>query len=141
MSVFTPPLSPQSESACFLIPSYFDITNRFLHTYSLNCCFPLQSPCHYSWVTVSQYCTRSIPPLGGPAILVRFEKPPPAQACVVRVSCLSSVPLCGECQTRTESVDMPLCYVMYPTEKHLDSYFVESAIPLLPCQSPCNEWL
>ena len=60
-------------------------------------------------------------PIGNPPTCVRFENPPPAQAIFVPFSCVSSVPLCGEGQTWSESVDMLVCHVISPTVNHVDS--------------------
>lgn len=52
---------------------------------------------------------------------VKFENSPPAQAIFVPFSCVSSVPLCGEGETRSELVDMLVCHVISSTAKHVDS--------------------
>ena len=62
-----------------------------------------------------------IGPMGKLVIQGEIENSPPAKSRFDGFLCVSSVPLCGEGETRSELVDMLVCHVISSTAKHVDS--------------------
>ena len=93
----------------------------FFHVFLVFPCVVKVKPGRNQWTCWYVMSSVEFQPIGELVIQVGIENSPPAQARFDGFSCVSSVPLCGEGETRSELVDMLVCHVISPTANHVDS--------------------